>query len=533
MSTDPIEYSSSPPHATGRARLYLKNTIANGTGFGSRLLVTFFLSPFVVHKLGDSAYGVWVLLVSVTGYMGLLDIGVTTSISRYINLYIAKKEQKQLDGVVSTSLFMCLIAAVILTTLAAVLGNMIGDLFPRIPANLTEQARVILIVLSINVFLGFVAGIFRQLLASRDRFDLINVITITALFCGALGTIGALLLGKGILGLAFAQLLSSALAAVFSFLLAKQYGTPFTVEFSHVTKSTFQEIIHFGIYAFIADVGVQLIYYTNSLVIGSLIGAAAITLYNIPFMLVDYGVAATKQVRAVLAPDLLKAAGRSDPDEMQWLLAKTTRFLMFFAIPLMIGIVFLGRDFISQWMGPKYAGQYPILIVLAISQLGAIAALPCSTLLLGLGRVGVLAACVFAEGIINLGLSITLVAAGNLGLMGIALGVLIPALIFSSFLIPVLACRIAGISFLDYSRRTAGRWLSACSLIVVPYLLIPWLSRFSDWPSFLSRGILFLMLYAPVATATLITKNEHSLIREHFFRGAQLILHTLQRCLSK
>ena len=59
-----------------RARIYARNLFANWVGYGANLLVMFFMSPFVVHTLGDGTYGLWSLLMSITGYLGLVDVGV-------------------------------------------------------------------------------------------------------------------------------------------------------------------------------------------------------------------------------------------------------------------------------------------------------------------------------------------------------------------------------------------------------------------------------------------------------------------------
>lgn len=59
-----------------RARVYLRNITANWVGYGLNLVVMFFMSPFVVHTLGDERYGVWTLLVTLTGHMGLQQGGM-------------------------------------------------------------------------------------------------------------------------------------------------------------------------------------------------------------------------------------------------------------------------------------------------------------------------------------------------------------------------------------------------------------------------------------------------------------------------
>ncbi len=48
------------------ARTYVRNIVANWIGYGASLVIMFFMSPFVVHTLGDVQYGVWSLMMSLT-----------------------------------------------------------------------------------------------------------------------------------------------------------------------------------------------------------------------------------------------------------------------------------------------------------------------------------------------------------------------------------------------------------------------------------------------------------------------------------
>ena len=57
-------------------RVILRNIFSNWTGYLITILVGFFLAPFVLHHLGNTGYGVWTLVLSLTGYFGLLDLGI-------------------------------------------------------------------------------------------------------------------------------------------------------------------------------------------------------------------------------------------------------------------------------------------------------------------------------------------------------------------------------------------------------------------------------------------------------------------------
>ena len=68
---------------------------------GSRLLP----SAFILHRLGDVAYGVWVLTVSVVGYLSLLDLGMQSSILRFVSQGHAKQDHQGASEATSAALW--------------------------------------------------------------------------------------------------------------------------------------------------------------------------------------------------------------------------------------------------------------------------------------------------------------------------------------------------------------------------------------------------------------------------------------------
>src|SRR5450755_2807636 len=64
-----------------RARVIVQNVLSNWLALAVTTVVGFFLSPFVVHRLGNLAYGVWVIIGSLVSYMGLLDLGLRGAVT--------------------------------------------------------------------------------------------------------------------------------------------------------------------------------------------------------------------------------------------------------------------------------------------------------------------------------------------------------------------------------------------------------------------------------------------------------------------
>jgi O-antigen/teichoic acid export membrane protein len=70
--------------------------------------VGFFLAPFILHQLGDQLFSLWVLVFALTGYYGLLDLGIRSATVRYVAKFASVNDQDGLAKFVNTSLaFYC------------------------------------------------------------------------------------------------------------------------------------------------------------------------------------------------------------------------------------------------------------------------------------------------------------------------------------------------------------------------------------------------------------------------------------------
>src|ERR1700739_860107 len=96
---------SAGPTEMSTATRSLMNVMSSWGGLAVNIAVGFFLSPFILHHLGDDAFGLWVLIFSLTGYYGLFDFGIRSSLIRYVSRSQAIGDREELTRIVSTSLF--------------------------------------------------------------------------------------------------------------------------------------------------------------------------------------------------------------------------------------------------------------------------------------------------------------------------------------------------------------------------------------------------------------------------------------------
>jgi len=67
----------------------------------------------MVRHLGNSGYGVWALTMSVTGYLGLLDLGVRGAVTRFVAKFHARAEDENASRVLSSGLAIFVSVAVL------------------------------------------------------------------------------------------------------------------------------------------------------------------------------------------------------------------------------------------------------------------------------------------------------------------------------------------------------------------------------------------------------------------------------------
>jgi O-antigen/teichoic acid export membrane protein len=142
---------------------------------------------------------------------------------------------------------------------------------------------------------------------------------------------------------------------------------------------------------------------------------------------------------------------QQDLKGLRELLIVGTRISLLIALPLCLGFVFLGRQFITLWMGTEYAVSATFLAVLAIPQFTAMSQYMATLVLAGMAKHKVLAYLVLAEGLANLVLSIILVR--KMGLIGVAWGTVIPDLILTAVVIPWYTLGKLQLGFREYLVR--------------------------------------------------------------------------------
>lgn len=466
MISAPEIASSDTKHRVGAARRVALGSALNVVNLTSTALLSLLVMPFVVHKLGDRMYGIWVLVVAIMGYYGLGNLGLSVAVSRYMAAALGARDEEECNRLFNTA-FSIFCAIGLLVIIVSGVAVSLTPLFCKNPQDVL-LARKAILILGFNAALTFPVRVFVGALTARLRFDLIGGLT---LLTGGLRTvliIAFVLLGRGVVGLAWATLLAEIPSYILYVYFARKSLPFLRLASEYRQRGTARKLFSYSIFSFIAHIAETLRFKVDAPVVAAFVGLAAVTHYKIAGTLAQYFMELITVVTRVLGPVFSRLDGRGDYQEIK----KT----FFFASKLSVcatsfigfALIAWGRPFIKLWIGPQYLDAYPCLVALTSGLIVALAQAPSVNLLFGISRHRFFALFHSIEGVSNLILSVLLVK--KYGMLGVALGTLIPMVIIKLFIQPAYVCRVVNMACLDYLRRMGRTLAVVAGSLVIPVI---------------------------------------------------------------
>ena len=444
----------------------IKNVSSSWFTLGANVVVGFFLWPIIVHRLGDEAAGIWVLIFSITGYYGLFDLGIRSSVIRYGSKAKATDDAASASRVISTSLFSyaCIGAITFLITLVA--AHFVDKFHIR--PEFQHTARWLLLMVGTGVSLGFPLGVSGGVLEGLQRFDAQRFPNIAATLLRALLIVLALRHGYGLLMVAFITVAMPLLASVVCTLIAGRL-LPVPLGLRYVDRATFREMASYGGTTLIVIVAARLRFRSDSIIIGAFLSAAAITYFTIGARIVDYAGEVVENLAQVFMPMSSHSDAQGNLDRLRKIFVGGNRFCAFTIFPICAVLIVLGKSVIEAWVGVKYVEtSYPVMLILLLSTSTMLAQAASPRVLFGMSKHRTWAIVALTEGVVNIILSMILVR--PYGIVGDAIGTAAPLAVTTMCFLPWHLCRQLKIRMGTYLREAYLLPVILCAPVVLVLL---------------------------------------------------------------
>jgi len=485
------------------------NVASNWTFYILNLGVTFYLSPYMVRMLGDAQFGSWNILISLTGYMGLVDLGVRSATVKYAAEYWTKKEYEKLTSQFYSSFLSLVLGGSFLLIAALAIRNHLapwlhisGPLVVPFTAAVLPSALAVVFSIGNGLIGGYVAG--------AGRYDILNLAGAITLSLRTGGIVFVLSRGGGLPQLAWVVAIVAVLSCPISFSMLRALIPSLRFSTGCLSLQSWLQVVRYGVFAFLSQVAARISQETGNLIVGVGVSTTATAYYAIGLSLAGYLKTFTASAAIVAIPLTSGMAALKDMAGTWRVTILGTRFAIGFALCGLVTFSFLGRDFLLIWLGERFAANtWPTCFVLLLALVFTSAQQFSYAMLFGRGKAKFPSFALVGSALANVLLGIFLVQ--RMGAIGVAIGCLIPAILIE---FGVISCYLTPKELqtgrLLYLRETWVRPL----ICVVPCALSGMLARrfieVSDFSRLAAAGLMLLAGYFVPAWWICLEKQERT-----------------------
>lgn len=482
MSLEPVPVPGWPTR-DGRVVTFAWNLASRYTLIVATALLGVVVLPFNLRYLGESDYGLWMLVASVTTYFSVLELGYGGAIVRFVAEYRTRNDARALNEILSTMFYVFSGMGVLAYGAAIVVAVLLPYIFTLEPGQVAI-GRTVLLIIALNVALHFVFSVYGGVINGFERYYVNNIVGGAFNIGAALVNLIVLWLGFGLVELVGATTAMRVAPYFFYWRNAHVAFPELSIRRAYFRKERLRELTGFGLYMAVIDWSARLTYTADLAILGMFFNTAAVAVYAIAQRLAEALLRLTNQLHTFLFPVVVSQAVEGGIEEQRRLFVKVTRFQLATSVALCGCVAAVADTLIRAWVGPGYDTSAAILPVLAaVVVLRTLMAMP-ATVLKGTGHHRFVAIASAWCAVASLLLSVA--AVQILGVSGVAWGTLLPAAVLSAGGVFPRTCRLVGVR--------VGR---AYRLIVWPAL----------WPAVIVIALLALTRQA--AAANLLTVLMH------------------------
>lgn len=411
------------------ASTILRNAKFNLFGRLWCLVLGLFLTPYIVNKLGVDLFGVWAIIMVITGFIGLIDCGATTSFIKFIAEFQSTNEYSKINQLINTGIIFYLFLSLLIIILSMMCLDKIFVLF-NIPSTHAGDVTQAIYWAIITYCLSTVFSPIYSVQAGFQRMDLTNKVNILLSIPATLGTIFFLERGYGLLGLVYNNMFITILTITFNLFIAYRLFPGLRLCPSQATLAMGKKIWGYGYKLQIAHISSIVSQQIDKIILSHFLSIGMVTFYQLGSSIIDHLRSLVLLLFTPIMPAFaeMEATGNRETFLRGYILG--TKYLAMLILPLFAFIILSAPQIMTVWMGSGYRDSAFVIAVLGLGYLFAVLSGLRSMALQATGKTHIEMWAGIMAIILNIPLSLILVL--FFGFYGVAIGTSI-SLFFSAW----------------------------------------------------------------------------------------------------
>ncbi|WP_395747331.1 lipopolysaccharide biosynthesis protein [Prosthecobacter sp.] len=426
----------------------LRGSALNVTDLALKMAVTIVITPLMIHGLDLSGYGLWLLVMSVASYCGLLDLGITFSASRFTAfaigagnaasqgevLGIARQYFRRIGGII----LLCSPLVVYLVGLMVVTPDQ-------------SKVEIALAIVLLTLAARFFFRLPLVLLRGAMRHDAIASASIIRTFMQSVVLIWLLKVNPSVIGVAVVQAMGETVELGMLCLFSRRINAGVHVETKADGERTQlrRQMRSFAGTISIITVGESLRMQSNPLIVNFHRGLEAVPIYSIGMRLITM---LQDVVSAIFGGPVLSIFshlhGAGENEGLKRCFLRYSEWAAAFAACAVLGSTWLAPAFFHRWVGPKLEDASHVMFIVALPYALHFSQYPAHNLLYSLNKSDYLARLSLIGGAISAVLSF--IFGYWWGVHGVVGGLALEMLVSRLLVVPLFVSKVIDMSAWRY-----------------------------------------------------------------------------------
>lgn len=322
-------------------------------------------TPVIIKTLGVDYYGVYLIILSFVAYIGLMDLGVTTTINRFVAKYRAEGSKIEEGKFLSNILNIIFLVIFLIVILGFLLENNINYFVDSNIFELDYLKKIIWILIAsliLNVITSFINGY----VAAYEKFIFIKTLTIIKAISRLLLLLFVFSNEGDIFFLVILDFFIAIFITVASLIYFLKIKESKICIFSH-DNSMINEIFNYSVWAFIFSLISQIQWQSGQILIGNKLDSASVAIYGVGIVLGTYYGAFSVAISSVfVSRTTYKVYQNNNSKELTDYMIQVGHMCAIVMMLILVNFISIGKDFIRLWVGEEFKPAWIIALTIML-----------------------------------------------------------------------------------------------------------------------------------------------------------------------
>ena len=349
----------------GSKKRFAINGFAQVFAFLVSISITFFLTPYIVARLGAAAYGFVGLASNFVSYAQIITIALNSMAGRFITISVHKNQIEDARKYFSSVFFSNIILVLFINCIA------IGVLYKleyivKIPEEIVGDVKLLFGCIFLNFFISLIFNVYSVSTFIRNRLDLSSTRSIVAHALKALLLIALFyFFDPAVWFIGLATVISTVYTIGTNIMFKRRLTPELKISFKYFDTKSIKELLSAGVWNIVSKFNAILCTGFNLLLANIFIGAGPMGILSITRRIPELTLTFYERINSIFAPPWTKLYAEGNTKELHSGIISSLRFFGIISI-IPTAFIFVFCDhFYQMWMPSQDAKLLYALTVAA------------------------------------------------------------------------------------------------------------------------------------------------------------------------